>query len=332
MAKKLKVVQMGLGPIGNKATQYLAERENIEIVGAIDTDPAKVGQDVGTLAGIAPLGVLVTADMNEVLGKRNVDVVLLTTASSLKKVHDQLAMLLPYGVHVVSSCEELSYPWLTQPELAAKIDQLARDNGVAVLGTGVNPGFLMDFLPVAMTGVCRNVEKVTVERLQDATFRRIPFQKKIGAGLTVEQFHKKVAEGTLRHVGLTESVHMIASRLGWKLDSAEDVITPIIAEKTVTTEAMTIEAGNVLGVQQIGKGIMGGKDVVTLIFRAAIGEPESKDRIVVDGSPAIDTCVKNGINGDVATCAILVNAIPVVAKARPGLRTMADIEPIACFG
>lgn len=328
---KLKVVQMGLGPIGNKVTQYLLERESIEIVGAIDTNPEKVGQDVGVLAGLEPIGVKVTANLSEVLGYGNVDVVVLTTTSALSKTYEQLITLIPYGVNVVSSCEELSYPWLTQPEVAAKIDKLAKENKVAVLGTGVNPGFLMDFLPTAMTGICRSVKKVNVERIQDASFRRIPFQKKIGAGLTVDQFEQKVQEGTLRHVGLTESVHMIAKRIGWTLDKTEDSITPILAEKEVTCETMSIEAGKVLGVQQIGRGFARGEEVITLVFRAAIGEAGSRDRILIEGNPAIDTCIEGGVNGDVATCAILVNAVQTIAKARAGLRTMADIEPISCF-
>ncbi|MCX7615754.1 MAG: hypothetical protein N2Z65_08375, partial [Clostridiales bacterium] len=169
--------------------------------------------------------------------------------------------------------------------------------------------------------------QVTVERIQDATFRRIPFQKKIGAGLTVSEFHDKVKEGVLRHVGLTESMHMIASSMGWKLDSTEDAITPIIAEKQIKTGTMVIEPGKVLGVQQIGQGLMNGKEVVSLIFRASIGEQNVRDRIIIDGTPTIDSIVKDGINGDVGTCAILVNAIPAVVDAPPGLRTMVDVFP-----
>ncbi|MHC1761576.1 MAG: dihydrodipicolinate reductase [Negativicutes bacterium] len=331
MKAKIKVVQMGLGPIGNKATKYLLEREYLEIVGAIDADPAKEGQDVGMLAGLAPIGVAVTADIAKALAGKSVDVVLLTTSSALVKIADQLKALLPYGVNVVSSCEELSYPWITNPALSGQIDELARQNDVSVLATGVNPGFLMDFLPIIMTGVCRSVRQIMVERIQNATFRRIPFQKKIGAGLTQEEFRIKVEQGVLKHVGLTESLHLIAARLGWTLDKTSDEIAPVIAETDVKTDQGVIETGKVLGVRQIGRGIASGKEVITLFFRAAIGESESRDRIVIDGEPAIDTCVKGGVNGDVATCAVLVNAIPVVIGARPGLRTMADIEPIACF-
>lgn len=326
MEKVLRVVQMGLGPIGNKVTQFLAERSSIQIVGAIDSDPVKEGQDIGTLAGLSPLGVKVTSDLSQTLSHNDVDIVVLTTTSSLSKTYEQLVKLLPYGVNIVSSCEELSYPWQTNTELAKKIDKLSKENNVSVLGTGINPGFLMDFLPIVMTGVCRNVHKVTVERIQDATFRRIPFQKKIGAGLTVNEFHNKVKEGTLRHVGLTESVNLIASSLGWKLDSTEDIISPIIAERQVKTESMVVEPGEVLGVQQIGRGLMDGEEVITMVFRAAIGEPNARDRIMIDGTPAIDTTIKGGVNGDVGTCAILVNAIPAVVNARSGLRTMADIE------
>ena len=330
--KKIKVVQMGLGPIGNKATLYLAERENLQIVGAVDADPAKVGKDVGVLAGLAPLGVAVKPDIAQALAGQSADVVLLTTSSALTRIADQLKQVLPFGVHVVSSCEELSYPWQTNPAVAGEIDELAKKHGVSVLATGVNPGFLMDFLPIAMTGVCKSVRQVTVERIQDATFRRIPFQKKIGAGLTQAEFQAKVEQGVLRHVGLTESVQMIASRLGWRLDSTSDEIAPVVAEKDVPLGDGVIEAGKVLGVRQIGRGIVNGREAITLFFRAAIGEPESRDRIIIDGEPSIDTCIKGGVNGDVATCAILVNAIPAVIKARPALRTMADIEPLACGG
>ncbi len=272
MSKKVRVVQMGLGPIGNKATQYLLERANLEIVGAIDADPAKAGKDVAELAGLAPIGVKVTADIEAALAGKQVDVVLLTTTSTMAKIQNQLLSLLPFGVNIVSSCEELSYPWLTEPQMAKQIDEMAQKHGVSVLATGVNPGFLMDFLPLIMTGVCRNVRQVTVERIQDATFRRIPFQKKIGAGLTQEQFAVKVKEGVLRHVGLTESIQMIATKLGWQLEKTEDVISPVIAHGPVKMDHVTIEPGQVLGVQQTGRGIVAGKEAISLFFRAAIGE------------------------------------------------------------
>jgi 4-hydroxy-tetrahydrodipicolinate reductase len=330
MDNKIRVVQYGLGPIGNKITQYLLERDSVQIVGAIDSDPTKLGLDIGELAGSsAAYGVCVTDNPKTLLSKVDADIVVLTTTSSLENIKSQIIEIISFGINIVSTCEELSHPWLTNPEIADEIDVAAKMSDVSVLATGINPGFLMDFLPLAMTGICRNVKKVTVKRIQNAQFRRIPFQKKIGAGLTVEQFNDKVKEGTLRHVGLTESIHMIGHKIGWKLDKTEDIINPVIATDKVTTADLTIEPGKVTGVNQIGCGYVKSKEVITLVFKATIGEPDPHDRIIIEGTPDIDMTIKDGINGDIATCAITTNAIPTVIKAPAGLRTMSNIETIS---
>ncbi|MCG6918289.1 MAG: dihydrodipicolinate reductase [Deltaproteobacteria bacterium] len=332
MKKKIRVVQYGLGPIGCKVVQYLNERAHFEIVGAIDADPKKVGIDLGHLAELsAPLGLNVSANSRDLLEQVNADVVVLTTASDLKKIRPQIMEILSCGKNVVSTCEELMYPWVTNPEIAEEVDRAAKEHKVSVLSTGVNPGFLMDFLPLVMTSICRDVKSVTVERIQDAQFRRLPFQQKIGAGLSVQEFENRVSQGSLRHVGLTESMHLIATRVGWILDRTEDLVDPVLADKPVVTEKLTIEPGKALGVKQIGRAYIDSKEVITLVFRASIGEPEPRDRIVIEGNPDIDMVISKGVNGDTATCAIIVNAIPVVIQAQPGLRTMADISPISFF-
>ena len=332
MNKKIKVVQYGLGPIGCRSVQYLTERGHFDLVGAIDSDRQKLGVDVGDLAELpGQLGLRVTDDATNLLREVEAEVVVLTTTSSLEQIRHQVLEIVSCGKNVVSTCEELMYPWLTSPSLAKEIDLAAREQGVSVLSTGVNPGFLMDFLPLVMTGVCRDVEKVTVERIQDAQFRRLPFQKKIGAGLTEREFEERVRAGNLRHVGLTESMHLLASGLGWRLDKTEDIIEPVIASREVATANLTIEPGRALGVSQIGKGYVGSEEVITLIFRATIGEPEPRDRVLIQGTPSIDMTIEEGVNGDTATCAIIVNAIPVVIQAPAGLRTMADINPISFF-
>jgi 2,4-diaminopentanoate dehydrogenase len=329
--EKIKVIQYGLGPIGIKMLQYVAERPSLEIVGAVDIDPAKIGKDLGELAELsAPVGVVVSGNAAELLGQVDADVVVLTTTSSLEQIKSQVLEIVSFGKSVVSSCEELMYPWLTQPEIAEAIDLAAKQNQVSVLATGVNPGFLMDFLPLIMTGVCRDVRKVTVERVQNAQYRRLPFQKKIGAGLSREAFNAKAQEGVLRHVGLIESVHLIAEGLGWELDKAEDILSPVIADRRIETEELTIEPGQAAGVNQVGTGYVNEEPVITLYFEAAVGLPESRERILIEGTPNIDLTIKDGVNGDVATCAILTNAIPVVVDAAPGLRTMADVRPIVC--
>jgi hypothetical protein len=332
MEKKIRVIQYGLGPIGCKVSQYLNERAHFEIVGAIDSDPKKVGTDLGHLSELkAPVGLHVTANSRDLLERVDADVVVLTTTSDLEKIRPQIMEIISCGKNIVSTCEELMYPWVTNPEVAREIDTAARENKVSVLSTGVNPGFLMDFLPLVMTSICRDVKTVTVERIQDAQFRRLPFQEKIGAGLSVTEFESRVRQGSLRHVGLTESMHLIASRLGWILDRTEDLVDPVLAEKTVVSENRTIEAGKALGVNQIGRAYIDSKEVITLVFRAAIGEPDPRDRIVIQGNPDIDMAISKGVNGDTATCAIIVNAIPIVIEAQPGLRTMADISPISFF-
>jgi 4-hydroxy-tetrahydrodipicolinate reductase len=332
MNKKIRVVQYGLGPIGCRIVQYLTDRSHLELVGAIDSDPQKVGVDVGELAELSePLGLRVTDDSTSVLREVEAEVVVLTTTSSLEQIRPQVLEIISCGKNVVSTCEELMYPWLTSPKLAEEIDLAAREQGVSVLSTGVNPGFLMDFLPLVMTSICRDVKKVSVERIQDAQFRRLPFQKKIGAGLTVQEFEDRVGTGNLRHVGLTESMHLIAAGIGWNLERTEDIIEPVLASREVVTADLAIEPGKALGVNQIGRGYVGDNELITLIFRATIGEPDPRDRVLIQGTPSIDMTIEEGVNGDTATCAIIVNAIPVVIQAPAGLRTMADINPISFF-
>jgi 2,4-diaminopentanoate dehydrogenase len=192
----------------------------------------------------------------------------------------------------------------------------------------VNPGFLMDALPVYLTSVCQRVDRLRISRFQNAEFRRVPFQKKIGAGLTLEKFEQKRRKGTLRHVGLTESMHFIASSLGWRLDKIEETLSPVVAEGEIKTEHLAILPGMAAGVQQIGRGYRDGQEVITLLFRASVGEPHPEDTIEIKGDPDIKSTIPGGINGDVATCAITLNAAAKIRKARPGLLTMADMPAV----
>ncbi|MEO8399346.1 MAG: dihydrodipicolinate reductase [Ignavibacteriaceae bacterium] len=332
MKNKIKVIQYGLGPIGLKITKYISERNSIEIVGAIDISSEKVGKSLKDLAEInTDLNVKISSNAKEIFESTKADAVILTTTSSLEKIRPQVLEILSYKLNIISTCEELTHPWLTNSKIANEIDEAAKKNNVSVLATGVNPGFLMDFLPMSLTALCKDVKKVTVERIQNAQFRRLPFQQKIGAGLTPEQFQKKKQDGTLRHVGLTESVNMIASRLGWTLDKTEDIIEPVIASENTSAGELLIEKGNALGVKQIGKGIKNGEEIISLVFVAAVGQKDPRDRVIIEGTPNIDTTIKGGVNGDIATCAITVNAIPTTINAKAGLRTMDDIEPISCW-
>ena len=326
----VRIAQMGLGPLGVKIVNLANERKGVKVTCAIDSNPQLVGQDLGVVCGGKPCGIKIVASIKE-LNRKDFDVVILSTVSDMRRIAPQIEDIVALGVPIVSTCEELSCPWHTSPRIAARIDRAAKTANVAVLGTGVNPGFLMDFLPVALTGVSQSVEKIKVSRIQNAEFRRIPFQQKIGAGLSLEEFEKKRLAGTLRHVGLTESMYMVASRLGWKLESTADELSPIVADREINTAAISIKPGFAAGVQQIGRGFVNGEEKITMVFRAAIGEPDPCDRVEITGNPNIDSKIIGGVNGDIATCAIVINAVRQIINCQPGLQTMTDIPVISYF-
>jgi 4-hydroxy-tetrahydrodipicolinate reductase len=326
-------VHFGLGPIGAGVVRQAAERKGFKIVGAVDIDPAKVGRDLGEVAGVGrPLRVKVTDDARKAIKSGKPDAVVLCTSSSMKGVLAQVETILKLKVPIVSTTEELSYPTRANMRYARIVHQLAKKAKVAILGTGVNPGFVMDALPIMLTGVCERVDAIRVDRVQDASVRRLPFQQKIGAGLTREQFQKKVDDGSVRHVGLTESVSMIADALGWKLNRITDEIQPKMATGTVASEFLAVDAGYVCGIVQDGIGYRDDRPVITLHMEAYLGAPESYDAVEITGSPAIKSKIAGGVHGDVATASIVVNSIPKVLEVAPGLHTMRDMPLPSFYG
>src|SRR6516225_4589204 len=322
----IRVMHFGLGPIGAAIAKQVATRPGFRIVGAIDIDPAKVDRDLAEIVGLPRrLGVKVSPDAAKALKKAKPDIVVLCTSSSIKNVMPQIETILKSRTAIVSTTEELSYPGYTHIRQARRIHALAKKAKVAVLGTGVNPGFAMDALPIALTAVCERVDRVVVNRLQDARIRRLPFQQKIGAGLTTEQFQKKVDDGTVRHVGLTESIAMIADALAWTLDRITDDIQPKLATVTISSEFLAVDPGYVCGIIQDGVGYRKGEPVIKLHMEAYLGAPETYDSVEIEGSPNLSMRVSGGIHGDVATASIVVNSIPKVLNARPGLHTMRDL-------
>jgi 4-hydroxy-tetrahydrodipicolinate reductase len=323
----------GLGPIGAAVARQLASRKGFQIVGAVDIDRAKIGLDLGEVIGLdKKMRIRVTNDAAGAIKTGKPDVAVLCTSSSLKKVMPQIEAVLKKKVAIVSTTEELSYPVGKNRALAKKIDALAKKAKVAVVGTGVNPGFAMDALPIALTGICERVDSIRVDRVQDARSRRLPFQQKIGSGLNKEQFAQKVKDGSVRHVGLAESVTMIADAMGWKLDKVIDAIQPKIAEQAVESELIAVDPGYVCGIIQDGVGYVKGKPVITLHMEAYLGAPESYDAVTVEGSPRITQKISGGLHGDIATASITVNSIPKILRVTPGLRTMADMPVPSWFG
>ncbi len=315
----ITVVQYGIGPIGAEIARLLFTKSWIKVVGAVDIDPNKIGKDLGEVIGLGrETGVIVTAELQ---GKP--DVVCHSTGSRLRDVAGQLLSLVERGSHVVSTCEELSFPLDT--EIREQLQQAARAANVAILGTGVNPGFVMDKLPLTITSVCQEVKSLDIIRIQNASTRREPLQRKVGAGMTVDQFREAVAAGKIKHMGLRESLMMVGNGLGVEFETVSDeVIEPIIADRTITTKYLTVETGEVAGVHQTIHGT--GRINVSLELRMYVGaEAVAADRVIVRGVPDVEMVIKDGVHGDRATAAMVVNAIPRIVQARHGVLTMDDI-------
>jgi hypothetical protein len=329
--KRIRAIQYGIGPIGASIAKLLREKDTVDIVGAIDNDPAKVGRDLGEVIGAsdAPWGVKVSGDARGIL-EQSADIVMHTTSSSLPKVMDQLLACLDVGSCVVSTCEELSYPYRTYPDLAAKLDKAAKESGVALVGTGVNPGFVMDKMVITLAAVSQRIEHAKALRIVDASKRRLPLQKKIGAGMSVEEFRSKVQEGVIKHVGLPESVAMIADSLGLPVDEITESIEPKVATERVQTEFLTVESGQAAGVHQIARGLYAGKELIYLELQMYVGAKDPADTIELTGHPNISLVVPGGSHGDIATASVAVNSIPAILEAPSGLRISRDL-PIGFF-
>lgn len=317
--KPISVASYGIGPIGAEIARLLLTKPWVKIVGAVDVDPNKAGKDLGEVIGLGrAVGVKVTSELQ---GKP--DVVCHSTGSRLRDVVGQLESLLDRGCHVVSTCEELSFP--LDAEIRERLQHVARAKNVGLLGTGVNPGFVMDKLPLTITSVCQDVKSVDIIRIQNASTRREPLQRKVGAGMTVEEFRAAVAAGKIKHMGLEESLMMVGSGLGVELESVSDEkIEPIVAEREVVTQYLRVAPGQVAGVHQTiyGKGRID----VSLELRMYVGaEDAAADRVIVRGVPDVEMEIKGGVHGDRATAAMVVNAIPRITQARCGVLTMDDI-------
>ncbi len=329
--KKIRIIQYGLGPIGIETAKLVLRKTGMEIVGAVDISKDIAGKDLGEILGLRKrMGVVVTDSAKVLLSGTKADVVLHTAGSRIPKIYDQFEEIIGAGLDVISSSEELLFPLKENADLAAKIDRLAQAKGVTVLGTGVNPGFVMDALPLFLSAVCQDVKKVHVERVVDAGTRRFPLQKKVGAGMTTQMFHEKIGKKELGHVGLLESLYLVAQKLGMGLDDVIETIDPVVATKAVKTQYFSLKPGDVAGIKHIAKGIRGGEVIITLDLRMYIGAEDPHDAVHIVGAPEIRLRIEGGVAGDQATAAVLVNSIQTVVGAKPGLTTVSDI-PAAHF-
>lgn len=329
MPERTRVIQYGLGPIGSATARHVVERAGLELVGGVDIDPAKVGKDVGEVIGLRqPLGFTVADKLAQT--DANADVVLHATGSYFDLFKDQIIEILEAGLDVVSTAEELSFPWLAHPQEAAEIDAVARRVGKTILGTGVNPGFIMDSLPLCLTAICQQVERIDVTRVINASTRRGPFQAKIGSGMAVDDFNARMATGRMGHVGLPESIGMVFDTLGKRLARYESHIEPVVTERLVKTDYFEVEPGRVIGLRQVAQAYTDEGKFMTLTFIAALEAENDGDTIEISGRPNLEVKCR-GTNGDIATIAIAVNAIRRIKEMAPGLVTMRDLPIVTLW-
>jgi 4-hydroxy-tetrahydrodipicolinate reductase len=319
--QSISVAQYGIGPIGAEILRLMLEKPWVKVIGAVDNDPAKIGHDVGELIGLGRLaGIMVTP---ELVGRP--EVVCHSTGSHLLAVEQQLRALMERGCHVISTCEELAFP--LDARIRETLQLAARSHGVALLGTGVNPGFVMDKLPLTLSAACQTVSSIHVRRVVNASLRRESLQRKVGAGLSRAQFTKAAADGSIRHMGLRESLTMLANGMDLELARITDeTIEPIMAEERVLTEYLTVGLGDVAGIRQEITATSTSGVELRLEILMYVGAKDPADSVEIHGLPDVSATIRGGIHGDRATAAMVVNAIPRILTARPGLLSMDDIS------
>src|SRR5467141_539305 len=316
---------MGLGAIGRLIARAVLAKTELEIVAALDLDPARVGRKLGDVVDAPAPDIVITSDAGAALSRAKGGVLLHATGSRLDRVEGELAQALTAGLSIVSTCEELSYPWLRHPEIAERLDKLAQKRKLALLGTGVNPGFVMDRLPATLGAVCGPVERVLVKRVVDSRTRRKQLQLKTGAGLNEEEFDRGVDEGTLGHVGLMESAALAALGVGLEVDEVDESIDPVEADEDMMGDGFTVPKGGIVGIHQVARAFYDGKEVALLALTIALGAPQPRDEIELEGDPGIRVLIPGGTQGDKATAWTVVHAAPLVQGSEPGLISVLDL-------
>ncbi|MDN5300654.1 MAG: 2,4-diaminopentanoate dehydrogenase [Thermoanaerobacteraceae bacterium] len=336
--KNLKIIVWGLGAMGGGMAKMVLQKQGMEIAGAIASRPEKSGKDLAEVLNLSGrTGVIVSGDADEVL-KKEADIVLLSTSSFTKEVFPQIKKAIESGKNVITIAEEMAYPAYGEPKLAESIDSIAREHGVTVLGTGINPGFVLDTLIIALSGVCIDVKKITARRINDLSPFGTTVMRTQGVGTTVEEFKKGLEDGSIvGHIGFNESITMISEALGLEVDEIRQTREPIVSKTHRQTPYVKVEPGMVAGCRHIGIGLRKGEPVIILEhpqqIRPEAENVETGDYINIEGTPNINLAIKPEIPGGLGTIAIAVNMIPQVVNARPGLVTMKDLPvPAALMG
>ena len=325
-----RVLVWGLGAMGSGVARNISLKPELRLVGAVEKDPRKVGEDLGEVLGKNRMGIHVFGDPLTAIDKTTPDVVVIATNSFVSEVTDKIQLAVERRLNVVTIAEELAYPFHSHPIESEIIHSLAVRNGVTVLGTGINPGFVLDALIIAMTGVCLDVRRIKASRINDLS----PFGKTVmetqGVGSTPEDFRKGVDKGTIvGHIGFPQSIAMIAEAIGIGLTRIEENREPIISNTERKTDIVHVKPGMVAGCRHTAKGYVGDEVIIELIHpQQILPELESiqtGDYIDIEGDPDIHLSIKPEIPGGKGTIAVTTNSIPAIVEAEPGLLTMIDL-------
>jgi len=330
MSRETKVLLWGLGAMGGGMGQMLLHKEDVKIVSALASTPSKIGKDLGEVLGLPEkTGVTVTNDPKTAFAAKP-DIALINTASFVTDVFPQISLALEMGCDVITIAEEMAYPWAPAPELSEKMDALAKKAGKTILGTGINPGFVLDTLVITLTGICRDVKHIHAKRVNNLAPFGPTVMRTQGVGTTPEEFRRGIEIGAIvGHVGFQQSSRMIGEALGWKIEKVVEEREPIITKVERKTQYAHVLPGNVAGCRHTARAYAGGKEVIFLEHPQQIC-PEAEgvdtgDYITIDGDPPVNLSIKPEIPGGIGTIAAAVNMIPLVIAARPGLLTMGDL-------
>ena len=339
--ESIKVVIWGFGAMGSGMARMLLNKKGVEIVGVCDKNEARVGKDMYDVLGVERgerRSVIISDNIEEVLTEKSCDVCLCATDSFTKNAFPKLKFALERKANVISTAEEMAYPKAQNPELATELDIIAKENGVSILGAGINPGLIMDLLVVALTGCMVDVNHIEAKRVNSLSPFGPAVMEEQGVGITVQEFNKGVEDGTLAgHVGFAESIRMIGDAIGWPVERIETQMKPIVTTVDRKAPHGFAAAGNIAGVNMTGQGYVDGQIKIDMIHPQQI-EPEMEgtftgDYITIKGSPEVNMSIKPEVEGGLGTIAMCVNMIPHVVNASPGLKTMIDLPvPRAIMG
>ncbi len=337
----IKVIIWGFGAMGSGMAEMLLKKKGVEIVGICDRNAARVGKDMYEVLQMergdrSP--VIITDKIEEIAKEGAADVALLATDSFTRAAFDKIKYIVEKKINVISTAEEMAYPQAQEPELAKEMDRLAKENGVTILGTGINPGFVLDLLILALTGTCETVEHIKAARINDLSPFGHAVMEEQGVGLTVKDFEDGVATSKVAgHVGFPESIRMIADGIGWNVERIEQTREPIVSNVYRESKYAKVEAGNVAGCRQCGYGYVDGEIKLDMEHPQQI-LPEMEgvdtgDYIWIKGTPNINLQIKPEIPGGIGTIAMCINMIPHVINSVAGLKTMLDLPvPRAIMG